>query len=79
MAEAAQNNAVGGVRIVLGSRLVQAESLRRLSRGDVLELDCEPDGLVELHAGGRLMGRGVPVEIDGHFAVRLTEVFGVRG
>lgn len=67
------DRAATGLRIVLGRRRLERELAARLKADDVLELDA-PDGLVEVHAGGRLIGHGVPVEVDGHFAVRMTRL-----
>ena len=60
------------VRIVLGRRRLERRLAEALRSGDVLELDG-PD-LAEVHAGGRVIARGQPVEVDGHLALRITQL-----
>jgi flagellar motor switch/type III secretory pathway protein FliN len=55
-----------------GMAKVSARRLLELAAGDVVRLDKPADGAVELVVGGRAIGRGELVEVDGELAVRIT-------
>jgi flagellar motor switch protein FliN/FliY len=65
------------LRIELGRTQISIDDSRTLRIGSVLLLDTLADDLVNVHAGGRLIGRGEVITIDGNVGVRMIELFGV--
>ena len=45
--------------IVLGRKVMTIQDYLRLERGSMLALDPMPDDMVEIQAGGKVIGRGV--------------------
>lgn len=69
---------MGAVPVELGFELgrlsLTVAELRRLTPGAVLELDAgAAPPWVTIHAGGRAIGRGELVEIDGRLAVQIAD------
>jgi flagellar motor switch protein FliN/FliY len=62
------------VQIELGRCQVSAEELDGLGAGSVVALDKGVGEPVEVFCDGRLVARGEVVELDGTFAVRITEL-----
>jgi len=58
----------GGVRLSLAE-------LRELKDGEVVELDESADQAISLFVGERRVAIGELVVIDGHYGIRITEVF----
>jgi len=65
------------LRIELGRTQIGIDDSRTLRIGSVLLLDTLADDLVNVHAGGRLIGRGEVISIDGNVGVRMVELFGL--
>ena len=65
------------LRIELGRTQISIDDSHTLRIGSVLLLDTLADDLVNVHAGGRLIGRGEVITIDGNVGVRMIELFGV--
>lgn len=59
----------------LGRLELAIGELRRVSEGYVLNLQRPLDGAVALRVGGRLIGHGELVDIEGSLGVRVTEIF----
>ncbi len=59
----------------LGRTQVSIEKLLQLGKGNVLELEREIDQPVEIIAQGIALACGEVVVVDGHFAIRITEVY----
>ena len=76
MAHENHGRPAGRIEIVLGRRRLRADQVARLAGGDVVELGTGPDEPVEVLLNGEPVGWGVPVEVDGHFAVRMTRMAG---
>jgi flagellar motor switch protein FliN len=64
------------LRIELGRTQIGIDDSRTLRVGSVLLLDTLADELVNVHVGGRLIGRGEVMAIDGNVGVRMVELFG---
>lgn len=69
----------GGIKVAvsgeLGRAQVSIERLLTLGKGSVLELDRAIDSPIELVAQGIPLATGEVVVVDGHFAVRILEVY----
>lgn len=61
--------------VELGRVELSLAELSRLGVGDVLALGQPLGGGVDVWAGGRRIGRGELVDVDGETGVRLTELF----
>lgn len=68
---------VDALEILLSFEIGRADftvgQLRELSPGAILNVSAAAPGNVDIHANGRLIGRGLIVEIDGCTGVQLTE------
>jgi type III secretion protein Q len=62
------------VRVECGQLELTVAEASRLRPGDVLRLRAPLSGEVSLTAGGRRIGRGQLVEVDGELAVELVEI-----
>ena len=60
--------------IVVGEVELSVRELLALGPGQTVALGRPVGGAVELRAGGRLVGRGELVVVDGDLGVRLIEV-----
>lgn len=63
------------VRIELGRTRLPPDDVRRLRNGSVVSLDGRIDEPVEIRVGGRLVGRGDVLVVDGKIGVRVSELF----
>ncbi len=63
------------VRIELGRTRLPHDDVRRLRNGSVVSLDGRIDEPVDIRAGGRLIGRGDVMVLDGKIGVRVVELF----
>jgi flagellar motor switch protein FliN/FliY len=61
------------VEVWLASEEVELETLVALEPGEVLPLDRDPDGPVDLVVNGSVVASGELVVVDGHFGFRVTE------
>jgi len=61
--------------IEFGSARLDARELQALRAGAAVTLDDSAGDAVNLGVGGRWIGRGEPVEVDGKIGVRVTELF----
>lgn len=66
------------VTVVFGSARVPIREVLQLGSGCVLELDRAVQDPVELRVNDITVGLGELVAVDGHYGVRLTEVFAVE-
>ena len=64
------------VRVDLGAVSMTARAWGSFATGDGLVLDERIGEPVSLRVGGRLIGRGELVEVDGSVGVRITERIG---
>jgi len=64
------------VTVEVGRIALTGAEVAGLCNGSVLQIGRRLDGPVELTAAGRLIGRGVLVDIEGELGVRLTERIG---
>jgi flagellar motor switch protein FliN/FliY len=62
------------VALRFGKREMSLGSILELSAGAVVELDQKILDPVELLVGGRVVAHGEVVVMDGHYALRITEV-----
>lgn len=62
------------VTVELGKTRMLLSEIMRLGSGSVIELDRFEGEPLDIKAGGRLIARGVVVVVNGHLAVRLTEI-----
>ncbi len=60
------------VEVWLASERVPLEKLVQLHPGELLELDHDPDGPVELVVNGTVVAGGELVIVDGRFGFRVT-------
>jgi flagellar motor switch protein FliN len=63
------------VRIELGRTRLGHDDIRRLRNGSIVSLDGRIDEPVDIRAGGRLIGRGDVMVLDGKIGVRVVELF----
>lgn len=61
------------VRVEAGSVTLPAREWATLGAGDVVVLDARVGEAVTLRVGGKVVGRGELVEVDGSIGVRITE------
>lgn len=59
----------------LGRATLPIQKLMQLSAGSVLELDRTIDSPVDLIAQGVKLASGEVVVVDGHFAIRILQVY----
>lgn len=64
------------VEAEMGRTLRTVRDVLKISQGTVIELERENGEPVDLMINGRLIARGEVVEIDGNYAVRITEIGG---
>jgi len=62
------------VEIVMGEVTLPVETLRRMQPEDVLQLDRDTGGGVDIYVSGRLMARGELMVVEGELGVTLTEI-----
>lgn len=62
------------VNAVLGSREFTMRELDSLTSGEVVELGCAPNQVIDLVVSGRVIAKGELVEIDGKLGVRVLKV-----
>lgn len=62
------------VEAEMGRGLRTVRDVLKISAGSVIELDKEQGEPVDLMVNGTLIARGEVVEIDGNYAVRITEL-----
>lgn len=64
------------VTVEIGSTRLPISELLNLGAGKMVELDqLEGEPLI-IKAGGKIIARGVAVEVNGKLAVRITEIVG---
>ncbi len=61
------------LNIVLGRKTMTVAEYLRLERGSMVALDPMPDDMVEILAGGKLIGRGVVNVRGDRISVELRE------
>ncbi len=59
---------------VLGSRELTLQQLASLQTGEVMELGCAPNQIIDLTVNSRTVARGELVEIEGKLGVRILKV-----
>lgn len=59
----------------LGRAEVPIQQLMTLAEGSVVELDRDIDSPVELYAQGVALAAGEVLVVDGHFAIRILNVY----
>ena len=62
------------VAIRFGKREMQLRDIVELNSGSIIEFEQQIDEPVELLLGGRMIGRGDVVVVDGNYGLRLTEI-----
>lgn len=63
-----------GLRIEFAERLASRHDIDGWKRGELVPFDEPISSLVRIVIGGVVVGQGELVEVDGHVAVRVTEV-----
>ncbi|MDG1481688.1 MAG: FliM/FliN family flagellar motor switch protein [Myxococcota bacterium] len=63
------------VVVELGRLRMVLRDLAALSENDVLELDQQDDSPLELVVNGRKLAQGELIQVGGHLALRITEVY----
>ncbi|MEW6282864.1 MAG: flagellar motor switch protein FliN [Candidatus Eremiobacterota bacterium] len=58
----------------MGRTMRTVRDVLKIGQGTVIELDRENGEPVDLMVNGRVIARGEVVEIDGNYAVRITEL-----
>jgi type III secretion system YscQ/HrcQ family protein len=61
--------------VELGRVALSADGVLRLSPGAVIELDRAVEPTADLRGGGKLLGRGELVDVEGKLGFRITELF----
>ena len=59
----------------LGKAEIPIQQLMGLAEGSVIELDRDIDSPVELFAQGVALASGEVLVVDGHFAIRILQVY----
>ncbi len=62
------------IEVIVGNTTITVEEMAGMGEGSIIELDALAGGPVELHAAGRMIGRGEVVVIDENFGIRVTEL-----
>ncbi|GAB4237688.1 MAG: hypothetical protein Kow00109_11740 [Acidobacteriota bacterium] len=62
------------VTVLFGSTQKPLEEILKLTPGSVIELDTEPDDPVVLMVNGKALAWGRVVDVDGYYAVEITEI-----
>ncbi|MCR4783164.1 MAG: FliM/FliN family flagellar motor switch protein [bacterium] len=62
------------VEAEMGSTMRAVRDILKLTQGSLLELDKEEGAPIELKINGHLIAKGEVVELDGCYAVRITEL-----
>ncbi len=62
------------VEAEMGRGMRTVRDILKIAAGSVIELDKEQGEPVDLLVNGTLIARGEVVEIDGNYAVRITEL-----
>ena len=62
--------------VEVGSTAIRIADLLAAEPGQVIELDRQADDLLDIMANGTLVARGEVVQVDNHYAVRITELVG---
>ena len=65
------------VNVTLGKTMVPIKRLLQLGPGSVLQMDKLVDEPAEIYVQGNQFATGNIVVVDGHFAIRITEVLGM--
>ena len=63
-----------GVAIRFGKREMQLRDILELNSGSIVEFEQQIEEPVELLLGGKRIGRGEVVVVDGNYGLRLTEI-----
>lgn len=61
--------------VVMGRKSFTVQDLLQLRLGQIMDLDREPLEPVDLVAGGKVIGKGELVEVDGKIGVRILKLF----
>jgi flagellar motor switch protein FliN/FliY len=64
------------IRILLGRTQLTLRDVAQLGSGSVVELDCSPDGPVELMVNDKVIAHGEVVVVGGNYGVRITQISG---
>jgi flagellar motor switch protein FliN/FliY len=67
-------NVKTAVQVNVGSLTISIGALMGLKENQVLRLEQKLDDVIELTIEGKTVARGQLVAVDGHFAVRITEL-----
>jgi type III secretion protein Q len=59
------------VHVILSEKEMTLEQASGLTRGAILDVDCDKSGIVSLAVNGKVLGEGRLVEIDGRFGVKI--------
>ena len=62
--------------VEVGSTAIRIADLLGAEPGHVIELDRQADDVLDIMANGTLVARGEVVQVDKHYAVRITELIG---
>jgi flagellar motor switch protein FliN/FliY len=62
------------VSVRFGQKEMILEEVMKLGEGSLIELDRMADDPVEVLINGKLLAKGEVVTVDGHYAIRITEV-----
>ena len=65
------------INVTLGKTQVPIRRLLQLGPGSVLQMDKLVDEPAEIYVQGNQFASGNIVVVDGHFAIRITEVLGM--
>jgi flagellar motor switch protein FliN/FliY len=60
--------------VVLAERPAQLEEILSLAPGAIIEFEKSSDGLLELRANGKIIGKGTAVKIGENFGLQLKEI-----
>lgn len=61
--------------VVYGTKTLTLKELSNITAGSLLNLDQEESALVDIEANGAKIGRGQVVVQDGHFGIKVVELF----
>ncbi|MFN8009158.1 MAG: flagellar motor switch protein FliN [Terriglobia bacterium] len=62
------------VTVRFGQKEMILEEVLRLGEGSLIELDRMADDPVEVLINGKPLAKGEVVTVDGHFAIRITQM-----
>ena len=59
------------IHVILAEKEMTLSEASGLTRGAIVDLDCEKTGIVSLAVNGKVLGQGQLVDVEGRLGVRI--------